>query len=407
MKDSEKTKTQLLKEMAALRKKVATIEKTTKESDKLNTLFHLILENTPIFVGQIDKNGKYIKCRGSVIMRRDIKKCDTGCGCIYESLPEFKEYIGRALQGEFIGFTHHGDFNGKKWWLQTNLFPDIHNKGEVINITYDITDIMLAQEDARLRQAQLIQADKMTSLGALVAGIAHEINNPNMFIGMGAGNLALFFDEVSPVLDSHFKNHPDWKVGGRSFEEAKEKILSIFSGLQDGSKRISNIIAALKNFAKPDSGNLNKSVDINSAIESSVEILRNIIKKTTDHFSVDLNRSIPECKGNHQQIEQVIINLITNACQALTNKQQSITVTTSYDPYMAIVKIQVIDTGCGIAQDNLARISEPFYTTKQFTGGLGIGLSITFDIIKRHKGTITYSSKEKEGTTATVQLPCY
>lgn len=398
--DSRKTKAQLLRELSELKKR-------ERELLRLNNIYNLILENVPIFVGQVDKNGTYSRCQGAAIMKHDIKKCKSGCGCLYDLLPDFQQNVKRALQGEFVAFEHNGEHNGRKWWLQTYLFPDFYNEGEVINITFDITDIMLAQEDARLRQAQLLQADKMTSLGALVAGIAHEINNPNMFIEMGAGNLALFFDEVAPVLEDYFHENPRWKVGGRSYEESREKIYSIFKGLKEGSRRISKIITALKDFAKPDSGALNESVNINSVIESAVEILRNIIKKSTDHFSVDYDRSIPDCRGNYQQIEQVVINLITNACQSLTDSKQAVKVRTSCNPYRGLVQVEVMDNGCGIPEENLSRISEPFYTTKHLSGGLGIGLSITFDIVKRHNGTIRYSSKVDQGTSVIVSMPCY
>ena len=382
-------------------------KKTEEELKQLTHIYNRILETIPVFVCQVNKDGIIENCQGAGLEKIGIKRENVIGKKTSSVYPHLSKPINEAMSGNLAECEDRGRYKGKKWWFQNYFFPDKYNKKGIIRIGFDISENVQAQEDARIRQEQLLQAEKMTSLGALVTGIAHEINNPNMFIGMGAGNLLHFFEEILPILKEYHTNNPDWKIGGRPFLETLKKINSIFNGLQEGSGRISKIIKSLKEFARPDSGNFNETVDINYVVESAVEIMHGVIKKYSHHFEIKLDRSIPSIVGNQQQIEQVIINLLSNACQSLTSPTQAMGITTSYNKETHKEYIIITDEGCGITKKNLKRISEPFFTTKQLSGGLGIGLSITFDIIKKHKGTIEYISKVNNGTTVTICLPCH
>lgn len=371
----------------------------------LSNVYNLILENVPIQVCILDRSGMLKKCRGIAYKLHHINLDPLVGSCVYNRFPALEDKINSALKGTMVQYEDSGETDGKPWWYQTYLFPDKYNKENVIKISFDITENMLAKEEAQKRKEQLIHADKMTTLGALVAGIAHEINNPNMFISMGANNITLFLDAVFPVLDEYFNEHADRRVAGRSYPDARAGIKKVVDGLLDGSRRISRIVTSLKDFARPDAGKMNQSFSINDVIEDSLEILRNMIKNSTDGFSFDSGSDLPNVTGNRQQIEQVIINLLTNACQALTDPSQKITVKTGYDRRASGVRITITDEGCGIAEEALEKIAQPFYTTRQLSGGLGIGLPLTYDIIKSHKGTISYRSKIGDGTAVTVCFP--
>jgi signal transduction histidine kinase len=367
-------------------------------------VYNLILENVPIYINRINRNKKIYSSTGQGLERLGFCNGEIDKRTVTNTFSHFIPYYEKALSGEFVSCDDTGETQGNKWWFKNYFFPDNTGNG-VINIAFDITESMLAREEAHLRREQLLQADKMTSLGALVAGIAHEINNPNMFIGLGADNVALFLRNTIPVLDSYYKKNKDWVVGGKPYCETRDKIKDILGGIQDGSKRISKIVTSLKDFARPDTGKLNERVDINKTIGSAVDILHNMIKRSTSHFTFLPGPNLPTCKGNTQQIEQVIINLLSNACQALTDSEQAVSIITSIERDSDEIVIAVKDEGCGISRENLSRVSEPFFTTKQVVGGLGIGLSITFDIIKKHNGSIEYYSKQHKGTTVKVTLP--
>ena len=371
----------------------------------LSNVYNLILENVPVQVCILDKNGILQNCWGIAYTLYHMDAENLIGSCVYKEFPVLEEKIKIALEGKTVQFENSGETDGKRWWFQTYLVLDKYNKENIIKISFDITENMLAKEEARKRKKQLIHADKMTTLGALVAGVAHEINNPNMFIAMGANNISMFHNEILTILEDYSRKHSDWKVAGRSYTETRDGIKKVVDGLLDGSKRISRIITSLKDFARPDTGNMKQSVAINDVIEDALEILHNMIKNSTNSFSFVPGMNIPKIMGNRQQIEQVIINLLTNACQALTDTSQTIRVETNYDTDTNTVSITIADEGCGIAEEALEIISQPFYTTKQLSGGLGIGLSLTYDIINSHKGTISYRSHVGEGTAATVSFP--
>jgi polar amino acid transport system substrate-binding protein len=147
------------------------------------------------------------------------------------------------------------------------------------------------------------------------------------------------------------------------------------------------------------------SLDINGVILSAQELLVSFTKKATEHFTLRLEKNIPRVKGNAQKLEQVLINLILNACQSLTDRTQRITVGSSYDEQRQSVLVIVEDEGCGMPAEHMAMIKEPFFTTKRALGGTGLGLYVSDSIVKEHRGTLIFVSREGEGTVATVLLP--
>jgi signal transduction histidine kinase len=145
-------------------------------------------------------------------------------------------------------------------------------------------------------------------------------------------------------------------------------------------------------------------VDVNVVIEAATVILSNLIKKSTDNFVFEPLTNIPAIKGNFQKIEQVVINLITNACQALTNRTQAVRVKTFLEGETRLA-ITVSDQGSGISPEHLKYIMDPFFTTKRDSGGTGLGLSISYSIVKDHGGELSIESAPGKGTTAKVVLP--
>lgn len=300
------------------------------------------------------------------------------------------------------------DKDKKIRWIRCRTFPIRDEAGNVIRlagIAADITQYKEAAEKEHIHQMQLIQADKMSSLGILVSGVAHEINNPNNLIMFNSDILEEIIQDLLPILNEYAESHPETKVGGLSLEAIEKQLPSLFKGITSGSERIKTIVQNLKNFMRSDSGELDQIVHINKVVEDGVMIVENLIKKSTTRFSLELAPEIPELIGNGQQIEQVIINLLTNACQALHNPDKAITVTTLYRSKQKAVEVIVQDEGEGISPENLKRIMDPFFTTKRDTGGTGIGLSVSYSIVEAHQGKLTFESKVNQGTKVTLSLP--
>ncbi len=298
--------------------------------------------------------------------------------------------------------------NGAIRWIQAQVFPVRDEAGEIYRLAgsaQDITKRKQAEELAELQQQQLIQADKMASLGILVSGVAHEINNPNNFIMLNGEILSMAWQNVMPILQKYYQENGDFLLAGMPYTRAHEKIGQLISGISEGAARIGKIVETLRGFARQDTGDLDQQVDVNSVIESAIVIVSNLIKKSTHRFSVELVENLPKIRGNPQQLEQVIINLITNSCQAIRAPQKRLVVSTSYNKRSDRIIIRVLDEGEGIPPENLNHIIEPFFTTKRDEGGTGLGLSVSYNIVKNHGGNLHFTSRFGKGTAATITLP--
>ncbi len=277
---------------------------------------------------------------------------------------------------------------------------------EVIYSTLrDITERVLMERESREIQARLIQANKMTSLGLLVSGVAHEVNNPNSFIMNNAQLFAASWRDCRKILHEYSRDNGDFLLGGIPFSEFDAQSVQLLEGILDGSRRIDRIIDSLKQFARPTVIGSMGEVDLNQVVASAVAILQHELVRYTEHFRCDLAGELPRIKGNGQQLGQVIINLLMNACQALPDRSCSIRLATAYDPTIDMVAVLVQDEGLGIDPENSRQIMEPFFTTKLDSGGTGLGLSICRTIVAEHWGELQFVSAPGEGTTFTVKLP--
>jgi PAS domain S-box-containing protein len=272
-------------------------------------------------------------------------------------------------------------------------------------IARDITERKRAEEQFRDHEQQMMQMNKMVALGTLVSGVAHEINNPNNFIMLNTPLLLEAWESSRPILEEYYEKNGDFLIGGMAYTEMRGNIPVLFSGILDGSKRIKQIVEDLRDFVRRDGSDMTQSFDVNGVIRSAILLLSNIIMKATTHFSVGYGDSLPPVKGNFQRFEQVIINLIQNACQALPNTQRGIFLSTFYDEKRGRVIVKVQDEGMGIPADILPHIGEPFFTTKHDFGSLGLGLSISSRIVKEHGGILNFTSEQGKGTTVEIVLP--
>jgi PAS domain S-box-containing protein len=272
-------------------------------------------------------------------------------------------------------------------------------------VARDISERKKAEEQSKLHQQQLMQASKMVALGTLVSGVAHEVNNPNNFIMLNSPILKEAWENAMPILEKYYEDNGDFILGGMKYTEMRANIPALFSGIVDGAKRIKHIVDELKNYVRDNTADLTQTVDINEVLKSSVSLLSNMIKNSTHHFSIEYDNNVPSLKGNFQRLEQVMINLVQNACQALPNSQKGIFISVEFIEEKSKVVIKISDEGMGIPAETLLHITDPFFTTKHDSGGVGLGLSISSKIVEEHGGTLDFESQIGVGTTATISLP--
>jgi PAS domain S-box-containing protein len=268
----------------------------------------------------------------------------------------------------------------------------------------DITERVRLESEAKATQAKLINANKMNSLGMLVSGMAHEINNPNSFIMFNSSMLQGIWKDTDRVLNDYFQEKGEFSLGGLPYPEISTATRKLIEGINEGASRIKTIVADLKDFARQDRSGIVRDIDVNQLVLKAASMLTPWIKKCTSDFRLELAETVPSTSGKPQQIEQVIINLLLNALQSLPGKECAVTVSTSVSEHGQIA-IAIKDEGVGMDETTLAKLSEPFFTTKANAEGTGLGLFISQSILKEHQGTLWFQSAPGKGTLATIELP--
>jgi PAS domain S-box-containing protein len=310
--------------------------------------------------------------------------------------------------GRPMSFEGVFDLPSGRTFHNTTLVPIRDAAGRIarlVGVTQDLTERRRAEDREREQERQLFQAAKLASLGTLVSGVAHEINNPNNYIRLNVQNLHELWPDIRAIVDQAAEGQNDLALRGVPFSTARGMVEDLLNGIEEGSKRIEKLLVNLRDFARGEEGELTESVDVNEVIDSAVMIVADLIKKSTDAFTVRKTPGLPAVRGSHQQIEQVVINLITNACQALPGRDRRIEISTRGDPHAGSVEVLVEDEGGGIPPENLSRVTDPFFTTKRSRGGSGLGLAVSSRIIANHGGTLAFASDVGQGTRVTVQLP--
>ena len=268
-------------------------------------------------------------------------------------------------------------------------------------------ELEAALHEIERAQAQIIQQEKMASIGQIAAGVAHEINNPVGFIMSNLSSLQKYFSRLTGFIEIQSEMITDKDLLGRLVEQRKankidiiiEDTVNLITESLEGAERIKRIVQDLKSFSRTDD-NVRKPADIIAGIESTLNVVWNELK-----YKLKLNREygeIPLITCNIGQLNQVFMNLIVNAGHAI-EQQGDMTIRIWHEEENIFVSIA--DSGCGIEPDKLGKIFEPFFTTKEIGKGTGLGLSIANDIIRKHNGEISVVSEKGKGTEFTVRLP--
>jgi PAS domain S-box-containing protein len=326
--------------------------------------------------------------------------------------------FNRALNGESFELEADiGDANRLRTFFEISHNPIRDEMGGVVGVAIfarDISERKQNEESLREIHAQMMQQDKLATIGQLAAGVAHEINNPMGFVGSNLVTLGRYIEKYHRYIDSL-----EQEIRACSSDELPVHIQALRKFLKldyimsdmnalveecnDGIERVKRIVQDLRTFSRADSSVMSKA-DLNSCLDSTINIVINEIK-----YTAELKREyseLPIVLCNVQQISQVFVNLLTNAVHAIQTKDAEngeIVVRTWCNTDNVFVSIA--DTGCGIPPENIGRIFDAFYTTKEVGKGTGLGLSISAGIIHKHGGEICVDSEVGTGTTFTVSLP--
>ncbi len=328
------------------------------------------------------------------------------------TLPEEHDAFCRAVSGMSlkevltIERTTHRRKDGTRIAVSVRGKAMFLNHRTVSYLTFrNISERVRLEEEAKLAQARLIHANRMANLGTLVSGVAHEVNNPNNLIMFNTPMLSAAWNDILPILDRYRQETGDFSLAGLPYSEMRRAVPELLQGIADGSARIKRIVADLKDFARQDLSRAEEPVDVNAVARQAVGILGHEIIRCTNDFRADYGEGLPPVLGASQQLEQVVVNLLSNALQALPDKKRAIRLSTRFVPESGAVEIRLRDEGTGMSREVLDRVTEPFFSTKQESGGLGLGLALSQSIVREHGGHLDFDSEPGKGTTARVLLP--
>ena len=272
--------------------------------------------------------------------------------------------------------------------------------------------LQLEIEERKHLESQLVQSEKLASLGQLAAGVAHEINNPVGFISSNLSTLDSYFKQLQQMLDAYQRSEAH--IGAPEHREPltalrneldldflKDDIPILIRESKDGIGRVVQIVKDLKNFSRVDNDQTWQFANLQQGIDSTLNIVASELKYKADvvkHYT-----PLPEIECLASQLNQVVMNLVINAAQAMGPERGTITISNGVDGEN--VWLEVADNGCGIAPETVQKIFDPFFTTKPVGEGTGLGLSLSYGIVKKHRGDISVSSEVGKGTKFRVVLP--
>ena len=272
-----------------------------------------------------------------------------------------------------------------------------------------LKELELSNSELKEAQTKLVHSAKMTSLGQLVAGVAHELNNPIGFIFSNTSYLKEYTEKLFTIIDQAEANKEDFAniKKNMDYEFIKMDLPRLIKSCQEGAQRTKDIVLGLRNFSRLEEAQL-KEIDLREALETTLELLQGEIKNR-----IQINKQfepIPKIFCYASQINQVLMNILSNAIQSINGTGQ-IWISTlpikASNNTVGKVQISIQDSGAGMSADVLEKIFEPFFTTKGVGQGTGLGLSISYGIIQNHGGEIQVRSQKGIGTEFTIVIPIH
>ena len=310
---------------------------------------------------------------------------------------KLKEVIAKNAA---VSFSHQKSAPEEIEYHIDTLYP-VHQDGSIVAIGGICCNI---SEQKRIEK-QLVQSQKMEAMGTLVAGVAHEINNPINLILFNLPLLAKMWQDLMPLLNDHAVNSPHKKIGGLPPDFVKENLPRLISDMEMAANRVAQIVSGLKGFARKSNPAEKWDVQVNKAVQNAARLADATAKKSNIVLEMDLAPDLPLLRANLQNLEQVVLNLIINALESIRHQKGKVKIVTRFIENSRSIAIDVIDNGRGVNQSLAENIFDPFVTDRQAEGGTGLGLSVTYNLVKAHQGEIFFQTKSGQGTTFTVVLP--
>ncbi len=307
---------------------------------------------------------------------------------------------------------------GKVCWLRNRGWLIVDKLNQGMRIDGIITNITERKHSDALNRAKLVQSEKMSSLGMMVAGFAHEINNPLSFVYSNLDYVKSYTKDLLELIETYQQLNPQkntiitQKEAELEFDFIKEDLPKIFQSMDSGASRIRNLVLNLRNFSRLGESAM-KPVDIHEGIDSTLTLLQPHLRAKGSRPSIEIIKNysdLPHILCYPSNLNQVFINIITNAIEAfelvkLENFNPKIKISTNFSQSHSVC-IKIADNGPGMTKEVLEKIFDPFFTTKPIGSGTGLGLLISYSIIvESHKGCIYCNSAPGEGSEFVIKLP--
>jgi len=262
-----------------------------------------------------------------------------------------------------------------------------------------------AEKALREIQPQLQQAQKMETLGTLVAGVAHEINNPINLIMYNIPLLKKIWVDFLPLLMERRQREPERKFGGFDYDFLADNLSQLVVDIEMAAQRIAKTVSDLKNYSRQSNVAEKVPLQVNRAVKNALRLAQTTLRASDVKIKLNLADDLPDIEGNLQSIEQIILNITINAVHAVHHNRGEIEITTGLRIKDGMIYIRITDNGRGISPEISDKIFLPFVTDKQSEGGTGLGLSVTYSLVKAHDGKIDFETSRDRGTSFNVYLP--
>ncbi len=396
-------------------------DKRTTDPIETHALHTPVLDALEACVAVVNDDGRLVTCNAAWqhlmrrLMGRSVKDGDLVI-LLDERFPEAlaRSHNRRRVDGLNAVIDGHRDHwacdlvarqEERESWYRVDAHRLEALPGLTVMSISDVTGLKRAEKALRSSQDQLIQSQKMEALGSLVAGMAHEINNPTSLIMFNLPIVKRVWEDALPQLKHVPRQDRPLEFGGYRLDFLERRFPQLIDDMEMAANRISKIVKDLRNFSRRSQIRDRGPVDVNAAVAAALRLAQTTMRKSGVELSLQLADDLPAIHGNPTAIEQVALNVIINAIQAIDHDQGRIAIQSRHNHSEGKVAISVRDNGRGISPEVADKLFDPFVTDKQGQGGTGLGLAVSYNLVEAHGGRISFADANGGGTVFTLTFP--